>query len=119
MIKQKSKIHGYGIFAEHRIPKGEEFYKIPLDLIIFQNTLRAAHIGDGLYVLDEKVLNWINHSCEPNSAIDLDKKVLYALREIKAGEEITVNYDKTEAEGDKIPCNCGNMLCRGYFTGLA
>ncbi|MBW3002793.1 SET domain-containing protein-lysine N-methyltransferase [Candidatus Woesearchaeota archaeon] len=118
MIKQKSRIHGYGIFAERKIAKNEEFYKIPLDNILGHNAPKAAHIGDGLYVLDEKVLNWVNHSCEPNSAIDLGKTVLYALREIASGEEITVDYDKTEGEGDKIPCNCGSRLCRGYFTGL-
>ncbi|MBD3303778.1 SET domain-containing protein-lysine N-methyltransferase [Candidatus Woesearchaeota archaeon] len=119
MIKQKSKIHGLGIFADRQITEGEEFYKIPIDIIFFHNTPGAAHIGDGLYVFDEKVLKWVNHSCEPNSAIDLGKTVLYALREIASGEEITVDYDKTEAEGDKIPCNCGSRLCRGYFTGLA
>ena len=119
MIKQKSRIHGRGIFAERKIPEGKEFYKIPLDNILDHNAPKAAHIGDGLYVLDEKVLNWVNHSCEPNSAIDLDKKMLYALCEIKPGEEITVDYDKTEVEGDKIPCNCGSRFCKGYFIGLA
>eukprot|EP00163_Fabomonas_tropica_P023236 TRINITY_DN40535_c0_g1_i1.p1 TRINITY_DN40535_c0_g1~~TRINITY_DN40535_c0_g1_i1.p1 ORF type:complete len:539 (-),score=38.25 TRINITY_DN40535_c0_g1_i1:148-1764(-) len=43
-----------------------------------------------------ELMSTINHSCQPNCAMDLDapvnKGTVYALMPIKAGEEITLNY---------------------------
>ena len=38
-----------------------------------------------------------------------------AKRNIKTGEEITVNYNKTESHQFKIKCNCSSLNCKVYF----
>ncbi len=118
--KRISLINGFGIFTNKFIAKNSEFYKIPLDVIYSESKLRCARIGDKMFVCDELVLNWINHSCNPNSNLDItrDMPVLVALRDIFPSEEITVDYNKTELNGNKVKCNCNSLNCRGYFIRL-
>jgi len=112
--KQKSSIHGWGIFAKVPIEKNEKFYKIPIDKKLDKAKAGLARIGN-VYIDDEKVLNFLNHSCDPNSKIDRDSFSLIALKDIKIGEEITCDYNKTELNGQKVSCNCQSENCRGYF----
>ena len=61
--------------------------------------------------------HYINHSCEPNAYM----KILYghilfiALRDIKAGEEITIDYEST-LHSNKKRCTCGAPSCRGTIN---
>ena len=41
--------------------------------------------------------------------------VVFALRAIEGGEEITYDY-KLPTEAIKIPCHCGAAECRGYLN---
>ncbi|ROT63450.1 trithorax [Penaeus vannamei] len=64
---------------------------------------------------------FINHSCDPNCysrVVDiLGKKhiIIFALRRILRGEELTYDY-KFPIEEDKIPCTCGTRRCRKYLN---
>lgn len=55
---------------------------------------------------------YINHSCEPNAYMrgaPGNKVIFFALRDIEAGEEITINYrDPNHPE----VCRCGARNCR-------
>lgn len=83
---RESSIHGRGVFALQDIPAGAE---VPV----------------GRYFM------FLNHSCGPNAELRSDN-TYYALKDIKAGEEITFNYRGTPfakfLEG--VVCNC--PLCR-------
>lgn len=114
LIKRKSKIDEFGIFTNEIIKEGSEFYKIPTNNVSTKPQSKVARIGNK-YFSDEKILNYINHSCDPNSKIDVGKICLIALRDIKNGEEITVNYDRTELDGVKVLCNCKSRNCKGFF----
>lgn len=118
--KRISKIDGFGIFTTNPIPKNTEFYEIPLRTIYSKSKPRCARIADGKYVYDDKVLNWINHSCSPNSKLDIDRPdpALIAIRDVLPNEEITVNYNQTEVQGVNAKCACGSKHCRGYFNRL-
>ena len=57
---------------------------------------------------------FINHSCEPNAYMRSapgDKVLFFALRDIQAGEEITMDYRDPyhPAAGE---CRCGSAKCR-------
>lgn len=88
-----SAIHGKGLFAARAIPKGS-----------YMGSYEGPVVEeDGMYVLwvtDEdgnesghlgvNRLRFINHDKTPNAEFDgID---LYALRKIKPGEEITIDY---------------------------
>ncbi len=73
-------------------------------------------VPDGVAVL-------MNHSCDPNCGVVIRSGVreiqIRALRPIKAGEEITVDYDTFEYEVAHLggPCRCGAATCRGRVAG--
>ncbi len=120
LVKKKSKINGKGIFTREEIKKGSKFYIIPVKKISSTPKPRNARIGNNKFVNDPLVLNWVNHSCSPNVKIVIKTKKPYlkAIKKIVRGEEITVDYNKTEKGNYLIKCNCKSKLCRGTFSIL-
>lgn len=66
--------------------------------------------------------DFINHSCAPNAGM-ADSTQLVALRDIEAGEEITLDYAMINNGaaaawgGDNFRCGCGaGKACRGWVT---
>ena len=60
----------------------------------------------------------INHSCNPNCEVfGTGLKVwVYAIRDIKKGEELTYDYGFGFDEDYKdFPCRCGSKNCVGYI----
>ncbi len=112
LIRKKSSIHGFGIFTTRKIMAGDIFYKIPTDMIFDKPKDRCAFLN-GIWIFDDTILNWVNHSCDPNT--EIKNNTLVARRNISAGEEITCNYNYTEIGGSRVPCNCKNKACRKYF----
>ena len=57
---------------------------------------------------------WINHSCRPNTFMRCtpERAEFYALRDIAAGEELTVDYGVNQHDG-RLACRCGAPGCRG------
>ncbi len=55
----------------------------------------------------------LNHSCEPNARI-VDLVRVVAGRDIKAGEEVTIDYALTEEDPFwSMDCRCNARGCRG------
>jgi len=52
-----------------------------------------------------------NHSCEPNAGFK-SSIVLEAIRDIKAGKEITFEYAFNETYFEPFECKCGASSCR-------
>jgi len=120
-----SKIHRYGVYAYEPIPKNRKVIEYTgLRL----NRKQAAAIESGTYTYLFAVDNYwtldgarggsgaeiINHSCEPNLISRVLKgHVLYmSLREIKKGEELTIDYNFSDLS-EVTPCSCGAAKCRG------
>ena len=63
--------------------------------------------------------HYINHSCEPNSymKISYGHILFIALRDIEAGEEITIDYEST-LHSNKKKCTCGAPSCRGTINKI-
>jgi SET domain-containing protein len=57
--------------------------------------------------------HYINHSCKPNCYMKIlyGHILFYALRDINAGEELTVDYEIT-LHSDKKKCTCNAANCR-------
>jgi SET domain-containing protein len=111
--KRTSPIHGLGIFTTRDIKAGEEFYYIPMGSVINNNFFRYAYVGSNRYVNDENVLNWVNHSCNANTYLMIDRPdpVLVAKVDILVGDEVVCNYSRTEIKGCKFDCNCNETKC--------
>jgi SET domain-containing protein len=125
LLIKKSRIHRYGVYAQERIPANRKVIEYTGERL---NRREAKRRGggqltylfavDAYWTLDGAVggsgAEIINHSCEPNLISRVMKgHVLYmSLREIKPGEELTVDYH-LDWTPPTTPCQCGTAKCRG------
>ena len=61
----------------------------------------------------------LNHSCDPNAGFRGPIHIV-ALRDIKAGDQVTIDYAtcvSSELEAFRMECACGSRACRGVITG--
>lgn len=97
---RRSPIHGRGLFAAGKIPKGAylgtyEGVVTDRDGCYVLWVENEAH--DGTYgVRGQNSMRFVNHSSTPNA--EFDAEALHSLRPIKPGEEITVDYGPDWAE---------------------
>lgn len=120
---KESPIHGLCRYALTDIEKDEIIF------VIGGIAKRPSESGwyKGLMIDKDLILDlpedseyeaFVNHSCDPNVYID-GQVVFRALRNIKAGEFITVDYGTFMViKSDPISnCKCGAKNCRGKVTG--
>jgi tyrocidine synthetase-3 len=66
----------------------------------------------------------VNHSCDPNAYVAFDIRngqlILRATKSIEPGEELTCDYDASEAViAHPFSCSCGTKRCRKFISGYA
>jgi len=124
----QSRIHRWGVYAGETIPARRKVIEYIGERIGRRETKRRAERDlnylftlDPYWTLDGSVggsgAEFINHSCEPNIVSRIVKgHILYfSLREIKKGEELTVDYHFAH-DVEKVPCSCGAAGCRGTIN---
>jgi SET domain-containing protein len=125
-----SPIHGRGLFAAQAIAPGEIVavkggHVLPrAEWAALEPTLGPAEIqlSEDLVIApvrpdhrDGSML-FTNHSCDPNLAIQ-GQIVLVAMRDVAAGEELTIDWATTDDGDYELQCRCGSPRCRGTITG--
>ncbi|TXK65095.1 SET domain-containing protein [Alkalisalibacterium limincola] len=141
---RRSPIHGNGVFAVRDIPKGTRIIEYTGELISHKKADRLYEGGsetghtflftlNDTYIIDANVggndARWINHSCAPNcEAVTEDDEdedpakdhvFIEAIRDIRAGEELSYNYGITLEEKHTRrlkqvwACRCGSPKCTG------
>jgi SET domain-containing protein len=110
---------GRGVFTLERIAKGRRilaFQGRALPTADLTDDLLAMQIGPDLWLCSDGTLldDCLNHSCDPNAGFLDGEPVLYALRDIDAGEEIAWDYSTSIGwPGWTLECRCGAARCRG------
>ena len=137
----RSGIHAWGVFADADINAGEmvvEYRGVLIGNAMAEKREKEyehAKIGsdymfriDSLIVCDAtkhgNVARFVNASCDPNCytkiiTIDGTKRiVIYAKKDVNAGEEVTYDYKfpLEYSEEKRIPCHCGTKECRGFMN---
>lgn len=122
-VIKKSKIHGKGVFAARDFKKGEVVLRWDLsnrikkkDIIKLPEQIRKnIYYYRGKYIIPTSPGKYFNHSCNANTfaknACDI------ARRNIKKGEEITVNYSNETIIDLKMKCKCGSKNCKNMIQG--
>lgn len=64
----------------------------------------------------EAVMLFLDHSCEPNVGFG-GNVVLVAMRDIRAGEELTTDYALFDDHEGSMECTCGRPTCRRVIDG--
>ena len=130
---KKSNIDNRGLYASRDIKDGtkiveykgkiitkkkvEEDPKFDNDKAIYLFNLNKRYDLDGDFKYNTARL--INHSCNPNCEVaGVGLKVwVYAIRDIKKGEELSYDYGFGYDEYYKdFPCRCGSKNCVGYIV---
>jgi SET domain-containing protein len=126
---RKSAINGKGCFATTHFKRRRKIAEYTGERISDlearqrarnRQVLRICDI-DGRFSLDGarggNGTHYINHSCQPNAFMrTLYGHVLFfALRDIRPGEEITIDYEQT-LHPDSKRCACGAPTCRGTIN---
>ena len=123
----RSRLVGQGLFAGTRIAARAKIGEFEGERIGIGEARRRAR-GRRIVAIVEledfaldatdtgRGFRYINHSCEPNTFMRCTptRAEFYALRAIRPGEELTVDYGDSHHDG-KLPCRCGARRCRGYI----
>jgi len=125
MYVAPSRIVGLGLFAGSSIKAREKIGEFEGEQVSIREARRRAKTKEviaivecGNFALDatdsKRGFRFINHSCDPNTFTRVTdiRAEFYALRDIRKGEELTVDYEESHHDG-KLPCRCGAGNCRG------
>ena len=130
---KKSKIDKNGLYANCNIKKGTKIIEYKGKIISVKKSAEDPKFDNGkaiyLFNLNKRfdldgdfkfnTARLINHSCNPNCEVyGTGLKVwVYAIRDIKKGEELTYDYGFGFDEGYKdFPCRCRSKNCVGYIV---
>ena len=119
-----SAIEGTGVFAAVKIPRRAKVGEVTGEIISIRTARRRARDGCRLCLIDlndthaidcteGNVLRLLNHSCRSNAFLRIfrNRVEVYARRDIRPGEEITVDYGESPHSGG-MKCGCGHPTCR-------
>ncbi|HXQ64560.1 MAG TPA: SET domain-containing protein-lysine N-methyltransferase [Steroidobacteraceae bacterium] len=134
---QRSAIHGTGVFATRRIPKGTRIVEYTGERVSHAEANRR-YLNKGvhdnhtfLFTIDSRVTidaavggndaRFINHCCDPNCETVMENRRVYieAIRDIEPGDELLYDYMIRHEPGDPpdieeiFACHCGAAACRG------
>ena len=121
IVRRPSRISGSGVYALHPIEEDTHIVEYKGQLVTQaeawrreQRYLPRQRIW--IFNIDERwardaafggnVARYINHACRPNCYVDIDGRTIWirASRRIRAGEELTYDYN-TDGEAN-IQCRC-------------
>lgn len=125
--------HGDGLYAARKFKAGECLLIFGGHVLtVAQEARLPGRLGDnGMQIAKNLVLcatspeqwgggNYLNHSCEPNAGFRGQIAVV-AMRDIRSGEQITIDYAMVLYHPPRGPdyslgCLCGTPSCRGRVT---
>ena len=127
----RSAIHRWGVYAAEFIPAGKKVIEYTGERISRRETKRRSELSkftylftlDPYWTIDGAAggsgAEYVNHSCEPNLVSRIVRgHILYvALRDIKPGQELTIDY-RFDKDVEKVVCRCGSANCRGTINLL-
>jgi SET domain-containing protein len=122
IVRRRSAVHGYGVFAAETIAKNTRIIDYAGELIRNGDECEARearYLEQGCIwvfrvnrswsrdaAVGGNIARFINHSCTPNCWFDVIDKTIWirAARTLRRGEELT--YDYSIIGERTIPCRC-------------
>jgi uncharacterized protein len=126
LVRRRSRISGWGVFAAEPIAKDRRIVEYKGELISQAESARreSRYLPRGriwIFHINRRwvrdagvggnIARYINHACHPNCYIEVDRHTIWvrASRRIAKGEELTYDYNTEGAAG--IECRC-RVRCR-------
>ncbi|MCH8474824.1 MAG: SET domain-containing protein-lysine N-methyltransferase [Opitutales bacterium] len=134
-----SPIHGSGVFARRDIEEGERLLQYIGEKItkaesnrrgLAQEEKSKSTSEGAVYIFElnkrydldgnvpENTARLVNHCCDNNcDAVNVRGKIYFeAIRKIKKGEELSIDYGYDISHFMDHPCRCGSPKCVGYIV---
>ncbi|MEO5882734.1 MAG: SET domain-containing protein-lysine N-methyltransferase [Caldimonas sp.] len=121
-----SAIDGTGAFAAEAIPARRKIGEIRGQAISVPEARQRARNLARIMIVEVSErravdasrstgpLRFTNHSCAPNAVLRIrqGRIEIYAMRDLAAGEELTIDYGESH-HGGRLVCRCGALRCTG------
>ena len=120
MLKIVSGGSAYGarLITDQPFRRGDVIYHISGHRVTEAPTYQTIQVGHSLHIEELGVIAYLNHSCQPNTLIDVARLDVIAVRDVAAGEELNFFYPSTEWEMDRpFICLCGAPQCVRLVAG--
>ncbi len=110
--------YGARLITDQPLQRGEVIYHIAGQRVLEAPTYQTIQVGRAQHIEELGVIAYLNHSCRPNTLIDVARLDVIAVRDIAAGEELNFFYPSTEWEMDRpFICLCGAPQCVRLVAG--
>lgn len=121
-VKAKRSSAGLGLFAEEDIKKGDFIIEYVGPVM----TRKEADEKGGKYLFEtsanrvvdgtdrSNTARYINHACKPNAEVEIERGHIniYAIKNIKDGEEINYDYGEEYVKEYCDPCLCATCVAK-------
>ena len=121
IVRRRSPVHGFGVFAVERIRKNARIIDYAGELVRNDESeaREARYLADGCVwvfrvnrswsrdaAVGGNIARFINHSCAANCYFQVTGRTIWirAARNIRGGEELTYDYKIVGAR--TLPCRC-------------
>ena len=121
IVRRRSRLHGYGVFAAELIPKNKRIIDYAGELVLNTESVEreVRYLEEGCIwvfrvnrrwsrdaAVNGNIARFINHSCRPNCWWEVVDTTIWirASRTIHPGEELT--YDYATIGDHTIKCRC-------------
>ncbi len=110
--------YGARLITDQPYRRGEVIYHFEGHRVTHQPTYQTIQTGPAEHIEELGVLAYLNHSCQPNTIVNVAELTVVAARDIAAGEELNFFYPSTEWEMDRpFICLCGAPQCVRLVAG--
>jgi hypothetical protein len=105
--------NGYqSLYALRNFRQGERILDLPTKVLTTPDKY-SLEVIPGIHIdCGYSLAGSINHSCDANASVRGRSIIAWSC--IKAGDQITLDYTKTEQKlAEPFDCNCGSKYCKG------
>ncbi len=82
--------------------------------------LHTLQIDPTSHIYDPHFIGLLLHNCDPNCVLDMQARKLYCIKDIRKGEQLTMDYASNEdVLSRQFACLCDAPNCRLWVTGRA
>ena len=120
-IKQKQDTDQQLLSSKKTFKQNEVIHSFSKSIVGNEITYLTVQISENEHIqLKPEFLQYINHSCDPNTFFDVDSMNLIALKDIQENEELTFFYPSTEWKMvQPFQCFCQTEKCLGKIQGAS
>ena len=114
---------GKGVFALRDFARGEFIFRRRHGQVVREDEIALLSEEDQRHLCE---LDWersavllapgcyLNHACDPNAMRSGTR--VFAWRDIRQGEEITIDYRLNAFTDERWECRCGSANCQGFVV---